>query len=135
MCKIYINLTQHQTTPEQVDAGVVDLSPEQRQQLARLLTLDALPDHLELRSRSRAIGDLVAGLVAEIGTSDGFTPFFLIGGAPFLVSVLAEYLSERFSTDCVYAFSKRVSQEDPVTGVKTSVFKHEGFVKHYSSRV
>lgn len=29
--------------------------------------------------------------------------------------------------DVVYAFSKRVSEENPITGEKKSVFKHEGF--------
>lgn len=132
MAKTIINLTQHIATAEQREAGVFDLSVEHRQELAKLLTIDTLPDYRELRRRAAAIGDIIEVAVNEIGEKEGFVPRLMVGGAPFLMPVLCRLMEERFSTECLYAFSKRVSIEDPVTGVKTSVFKHEGFVPHFS---
>lgn len=132
MTKTILNLTQHAASPEQVEVGVIDLAPELRQELGKLLTFDALPDFRDLRNRALVIRDLISPLVLEVGDREGFVPRLMVGGAPFFMPVLCRVLEESFSTECLYAFSKRVSVEDPVTGVKTSVFKHEGFVPHFS---
>ena len=54
----------------------------------------------------------------------------MIGGAPYLLGPLAKMLIDDFKAVPLYAFTQRVSVEDPTTGVKTSVFKHMGFVPH-----
>lgn len=42
MTRIIVNLTQHQATQSQREAGVFDLDPSQRQELTKLLTFDAV---------------------------------------------------------------------------------------------
>lgn len=130
MAKVYINLTQHAATDEQRSAGVRDLTPALRKELSTLLTVDEVPDLKDLRERALKIARLVAATVQEL-KDNGKSIEFMIGGAPFLMPVLARVLSETYHGTCVYAFSKRVAVEDPTTGVKTSVFAHEGFVHHY----
>lgn len=130
MAKTYINITQHHASPEQVSAGVMDAPEGVRLELCKLLTFEEVPDLHELRERAMAIATLAAGGVDAV-RAVGDTPVFMLGGAPFFMPVLARALSGVHSCECVYAFAKRVAVEDAVTGVKTSVFKHEGFVHHY----
>ena len=119
-----INLTQHTATPEQVTEGVFDLPEEQRQQLAQLLTFRVIPDYQIIRDRVVAIGDLVEPFFQKGDR-------FMVGGAPYLMQPLWAHLDQRYSALALYAFTERVSVEDPATGVKTSVFKHAGWVPHF----
>lgn len=123
MAKI-INLTQHVATNEQVDQGVFDLPPTEQQELKKLLTFNTVPDYQEISRRAVAIGDLV-----EPFFKNGDK--FMVGGAPYLMQPLWLLLDQRFSAEVLYAFTKRISVEDPETGVKTSAFKHAGWVRHY----
>ena len=119
MAKI-INLTQHQATPEQIAADVVDLAPADRARLATLLTFDTLPTRAELDRRA---SDIVEEFAAGYGTA-------MIGGAPFFMSALERALDVR-AIDAVYAFSVRESVEETLpdgTVRKTAVFRHRGFV-------
>lgn len=110
------NFTQHAPSAEQLDAGVVALSPELEARVRSLLTFDEIPEPVELCLRAVEL----ATLAHELGAK-----FVMIGGAPFFMGTLESTLLMR-GIQPVYAFSKRVSTEE--NGVKTSVFKHLGFV-------
>jgi hypothetical protein len=56
-----INLTQHPATPEQRAAGVVDLSPEGRETISRLLTFADIPEGAEVRVRAGMLAQIAAG--------------------------------------------------------------------------
>ena len=117
------NLTQHKATPDQVAAGVVDLPDADREKLMAVLTFDELP----------TLGDIydkvivVVGLAAEVAK-----PYskVMIGGAPYMMSLLQNQLVQHHYVP-VYAFSKRISEDQVVDGIvkKVSTFKHEGFVE------
>lgn len=113
-----INLTQHQASAEQAAVGVIDLSPTFRATLSALLTFDAVPTQAMLQERADAIWSLIEDADHQQET------VFMIGGAPFFMSALESMLIAKGCTPC-YAFTQRISTE--VDGVKTSVFKHEGF--------
>ena len=125
-----INLTQHAATPEQVAAGVVDLSPEKRKELSQLLTFDNLPVKGEVEARAKALADFAAQALKELGLRRVGAPA-MIGGAPFLMVHLHLALIER-RVHPMYAFSVRESVETTLPDgkvVKTAVFKHGGFVE------
>ena len=113
-----INLTQHTATADQLAAGVVDLSPADRARLIVLLTVATVPTLADIRARCQAIADLAVGHDTA-----------MVGGAPWMAAPLEAAL---WVVDCVpfYAFSIRESAEAVVDGktVKTSVFRHAGFV-------
>lgn len=119
-----LNLTQHKATPEQQAAGVLDLPMDCIPRLRELLTFEELPDYAVLRDRADEVADLIELWVIK-------DTEFMVGGAPYFVPVLCSVLQGRYSRPCLHAFTQRVSVEDPATGVKTSVFKHAGFVRHY----
>lgn len=116
-----INLTQHTSTPEQLEAGVVDLSEAQRNKLQQLLTFDRIPQGSLIAAR--------AADIADIAVAHGAT-HAMIGGAPFLMSQLEAALKVQ-GVQPLYAFTQRVTEEQTQqdgTVKKTAVFKHEGFV-------
>ena len=107
------NLTQHKASQEQIDSGVVDVDFDE---LSKLLTFDAPPSKVTMVTRATKI--------ARFASSNGFKAA-MIGGAPYFMSTLEKALIDA-GIKPVYAFSERVSVE--VDGVKTSIFKHGGFV-------
>ena len=115
-----VNLTQHPASREQKEAGVFDLPPEDLNVLKKLLTFDDLPTQVELEDRALSITRL-----AKCGT----TKSGMIGGAPFLMPFL-ERAMKAVGILPLYAFSKRKVTYDE-GGVKTSTFKHEGFVEAF----
>ena len=118
-----LNLTQHKATPEQLEAGVVDL-PDTTQ-LVNLLTFTERPDWNELKTRSNRIAKL-AGDFNKSSPIDAC----MIGGAPFLMPDLQKALHNN-AFEVLYAFSKRVTIEKMDKDgnlIKTSIFKHEGFI-------
>lgn len=120
-----VNLTQHKATQDQKDAGVVDLPEKLRDQLVELLTFDDMPDSYEVINRAHKIARMLDDFVKSKPTAA------MIGGAPFLMPVLDKELRV-FGHKPLYAFSKRESVEKTNpdgTVVKTSVFKHAGFVE------
>ncbi len=142
-----INLTQHRATPEQLDAGVVDLPDSYRTSVIEALTFDEIPDSTEMEYRANAIAFIVScyilGRLCPTGSFEdisyqwgnnniedenvkAFNHSFMIGGAPFFMSTLEQELS--YLGTVLYAFSKRVSM-DGANGEKVSQFKHIGFVK------
>ena len=116
-----LNLTQHAATPEQLEAGVIDLMQHDLASLKALLNFVGLPTRDDVYNRAYAIAALAENLMAES---------VMIGGAPFLMPVLQKALQMRGIT-VLYAFSERVSIEKIVNGVvvKTNEFKHIGFVE------
>lgn len=120
---LIINLTQHQATAEQQEAGVHDLPQELRKQLMTLLTFEEIPTPADLQNRAKGIVDLLEQL-------DQMPTWAMIGGAPFFMPYLEEELEAAFIIP-TYAFSKRVVQEviqPKGTVIKTAVFQHIGSV-------
>ena len=114
---VIVNLTPHPANAEQEAAGVFDLGGEEVYTLKALLTFGVLPTTEAIEQTADQIAALAVGTGASIA---------LIGGAPYLMSAL-----ERALKACgirpVYAFTERVSTEED--GVKTSTFRHVGFVE------
>jgi len=117
-----LNITQHNATPDQKKAGVVDLAEEDRKIVSDLLTFDTVPTIEEMARRATKLADVCKRYGAKRA---------MIGGAPFFMSTLETILESRGIKPC-YAFSKRVvveeTQEDGSV-VKKNIFRHEGFVE------
>jgi len=125
MKKKILNLTQHEATSEQKEAGVVDLTEQEHAKLRNFLTFNDLPSCKEIEDRA----DLIAELASEY--ADPEDRYVMIGGAPFLMSALEDKL-KALCFEPLYAFSKRnVIEEVQEDGKikKTAIFKHIGFVR------
>lgn len=124
-------------TPGQLSAGVVDLPEEGRSKLISLLTFDELPDYKEVLERAKEIAILCVTYAfhaypAEAEKGDISA---MIGGAPYLMAPLTDYLGKE-CIDACFAYTKRVSEEvHQMDGSvhKVNVFKHAGFVPAYSA--
>lgn len=150
---ITINLTQHKATSEQIEAGVLDLPLEMQEELKTLLTFEYLPSVEDIERIARMVSRLALRvLVLQLENSEspvvqaaiilqesgvktaigqvGYYFQFMIGGAPFLMAPLENALKSVFLKP-VYAFSARESVDTIIDDkvVKTSVFKHLGFVE------
>lgn len=115
-----LNLTQHQATPEQVQAGVIE--PKDKKQIQNLLTFTELPTPYE-------VGQAAEGL-ARLAEREG-VKHAMIGGAPYLMGPLEQEL-RRKGIDPLYAFSTRESRGEvqPDGSIKkVAIFRHKGFVK------
>lgn len=127
-----LNLTQHNATPDQRAAGVVDLPADARAELVRLLTFAELPDGDDIMRRARAVAELAALNASgeDREDVDGFADQAMIGGALWLMAPLAFALRMHGITP-VFAFSVRDTEERAQpdgTVAKTTVFRHAGFV-------
>jgi hypothetical protein len=114
-----INLTQHNSTPEQ---QCEPRSNELAKRISDLLTFDELPDLQEITDRAIAL--------ADIASAEGATEV-MIGGAPYLILALDPALRMR-GIEPIYAFSLResVDVEQPDGNiVKKTRFRHLGFVR------
>ena len=111
-----VNLTQHIASAEQVEEGVFQV--EDTTELKRLLTFNKPPTLLEMQERAEAITALALATGATIA---------MVGGAPYFMTWLENALAGA-GIRTVYSFTERVAVENPETGVKTSVFKHTGWV-------
>ena len=121
-----INLTQHNATPEQLTAGVVDVPAELKADLSALLTFTTLPAKEELSEVAMKVAAMAA--ICTQGTD---APAAMIGGAPFLMSAL-EVALRHHGIRPLYAFSERASEEvQQADGTvrKVNYFKHKGFVE------
>lgn len=133
MTKI-LNLTQHEATQEQKEAGVIDLPAEMRAELVDALTFTYCPDSTVVRARAERIAQLCSDYWNHLNANylSTRTTFFtaMIGGAPYLMAPLERALNAQ-RIPAVYAFSERVSTEtEKADGsiVKTSYFRHAGWV-------
>ena len=124
-----LNLTQHAATPEQIAAGVVDLTPAQRAVVSQWLTFETPPSRLDIQTRARLLAQAAdddSSMIGEVGPFEAA----MIGGAPYLMGPLEEALWDVRITP-LYAFSKRESVEtigSDGSVTKTNVFRHGGFV-------
>ena len=119
-----LNLTQHVTTPEQVEQGVYE--PKDKAKVQELLTFEELPTWEELYHRAKEL--------VQIALDEGYD-MVMIGGAPYLMGVLDAEFAE-VGIHAVYAFSKRESVDvhQPDGSIKkTMVFRHAGFVQNYEA--
>ncbi len=117
-----LNLTQHDATPDQLAAGVVEPAEGDKVRIRQLLTFEQLPEGDELKTRAYALGIIAACTGADA---------VLIGGAPYFMVPLEAAMKYR-GLKAFYAFSLRESAEAPdgEGGVrKTQVFKHAGFIE------
>lgn len=128
MVKI-LNLTQHKATPDQVAAGVIDLSDDDRAILSRLLTMRAEDfqfedDGDEYFPRYHPKKEIIDAKINQIITiaQKYHCEAAMVGGMPYLIYVLKDHLRRKNIIPCE-AFSERVSVDGP-DGKKTSVFKH-----------
>jgi hypothetical protein len=134
-----LNLTQHAATPDQVEAGIVDLPSTEKAELVKLLTFDTIPSHKEIFDRADQIADLALkvleqyfsnkyiGLGADLSAPNDYA---MIGGAPYLMGPLEKSL-ETHHINPLYAFSVRdsVDQIQPDGSTKkVAVFRHGGFI-------
>lgn len=115
-----LNLTQHSSTPEQQAQGVFDLQGSDLALLKQLLNFEQLPDRWEVGTRAESLIALARKYEWKR---------VMLGGAPYLMGPLERALEARGLEYC-YAFSTRESVEKVVDGkiIKTSVFKHRGFI-------
>lgn len=121
---IILNLTQHRATPEQIAAGVVDLSDSSdRALLQSALTFNEAPEEADLLARSESIARMVTEHPDRPRSA-------MIGGAPYFMRPLENALWY-WGIRPLYAFSVRESVERALpdgTVEKTAVFRHAGFV-------
>jgi len=111
-----LNLTQHPASEDQISVGVYDLEGEDLAKMKQLLTFKSLPSQQEIDKRAWGLARLTKKV-----------EYAMVGGAPYLMGPLQRVLKQN-NTTALFAYSERVSVEDPSTGIKTSVFKHLGFV-------
>lgn len=121
--KKLVNLTQHSFSKEQVEEcqskgfNVVDTTDK----VKGLLTFTTRPTVAEMWDRA---GDLAIYAIERQATA------VMCGGAPYFMPVL-EQVFDGTGIRVVYSFSERVSVETTQPDgsvVKTSVFKHVGFI-------
>lgn len=124
--KKILNLTQHALTPEQIEAGVCEPTPEDKEFIKKLLTFNksVIGNKKLIENRAYALVDVVNKNYADVWK-------VLIGGAPFLMAPLERALKKCGYTP-VYSFTDRVSVETTQPDgsvVKTAIFKHLGFIE------
>jgi len=115
-----INLTMHNASPEQIEAGVIEPCELSKKTIKAILNFDEIPSHHQLTVQAETLAMYATG----------FATHAMIGGAPFFMEPLAKAL-KAFGVTPVYAFSVRESIEKVLedgSTTKTSVFKHKGFV-------
>jgi len=120
-----LNFTQHDATPEQLSAGVVEPDADNKERIRQLLTFDELPTQSDLRQRATNCAVLACVLLAKYQCDA-----VMIGGAPYFMSHLESAL-RLFRVRFCYAFSSRVADEQiqPDGSVKkVNVFRHVGFI-------
>lgn len=132
MTQKILNLTQHNATPDQIEAGIFEPSVEDKKEIQRLLTFEEIPQKSQMSERAKAIAAIAGKYYDKHAEySEGHGVNVMIGGAPYFMSAMEFYLrSSGFSP--VYAFSKResIDQQQPDGSVKKiQVFKHAGFVE------
>lgn len=122
-----LNLTQHRATPDQLAAGVVDLTGVDREELRELLSFAELPREGEPEARARAIAEIARRAAGNVAEDEEV--FGMIGGAMWLMAPLETALANAGIAP-VFAFSVRESVEttDADGSVrKTAIFRHRGF--------
>ena len=114
------NLTQHDPTPSQLEAGVCPRPVEIKAQIGKMLTVVGIPTKAQLVERASALADMAE----QSGCSDA-----MIGGAGPLMRLLVKELGRRGIIP-LESFSERVSVDVPKpdgTVIKQLTFVHTGW--------
>lgn len=123
-----LNLTQHDATPDQIVAGVMEPHHKGHKEAIRgLLTFDSPPSREAMRGRAERLAKIA------VKYTRGKSPVrrAMIGGAPFFMAHLEQALRD-YGIMPVYAFSARevVEEQDEDGAVtKRAVFRHAGWVE------
>ena len=121
-----LNLTQHNATVQQKEAGVFEPLPGVKESIKKLLTFEKLPSQRILSHNS-----YVLATIAKIECLRNKCNKVMVGDVPYLIHLLVDDLKAKGLIP-VYAFSKRVSIDEPQQDdsvIKIIVFKHEGFIE------
>ena len=120
-----LNLTQHNATATQIEAGIIDLPAELKTALISIITFPATYTKSDLECKARQVLEVVRDYH---GSEVAKTASVMIGGMPSFMPVLERVLSE-YGIKVGYACTDRVS-EDQVQAdgsvKKVAVFKHAG---------
>ena len=117
-----INLTQHEPSPQQVNAGVIS---ERSDEIKALLDFAEMPTFSNIKFKANKLA-----LIAKAVSKTTEATHAMIGGAPYLMAPLEKSLMT-LGIIPVYSFSKRVSYETldkEGKVIKVSEFVHQGFV-------
>lgn len=120
-----LNLTQHNATADQINAGINDLPVDDFQTaLKGLLTFPTQYTRADLEYRALQIHELVRDFC---GTSEEVLEGVMIGGMPSFMPVLESVLISK-GIKVGYACTERKSVDKEVDGkiIKTAVFVHAG---------
>ncbi len=79
-----LNLTQHEASDEQIEAGVIALDANDVDYVKLQLNFDELPSYEDIRNR--------AALIARTAKSYHHVTHAMIGGAPYLMAALEKAL-------------------------------------------
>ncbi len=125
---IIINLTQHNATQDQLEAGVRELPAELKAKAVEALTFDNIPSTGDIINRARELTWVVQAATTDIPRGDAVG--VMIGGAPYLMGHLEDILQEEGFTP-LYSFTRRETVEEKLEDgsvKKTAIFKHVGWV-------
>ena len=119
-----LNLTQHNATADQINAGIIDMPVEFQVALKGLLTFPTTYTRADLEYRALQIHELVRDFC---GTSKEVLEGVMIGGMPSFMPVLESVLISK-GIKVGYACTERKSVDKEVDGkiIKTAVFVHAG---------
>ena len=119
-----LNLTQHNATADQINAGINDLPVDFQNTLKGLLTFPTQYTRADLEYRSLQIHELVRDFC---GTSKEVLEGVMIGGMPSFMPVLESVLISK-GIKVGYACTERKSVDKEVDNkiIKTAVFVHAG---------
>jgi hypothetical protein len=127
MSVVIINLTQHEATEDQKNAGVVNIDEKYKSVLIEALNFRAVPDMAAVMFAT----DQLALIMQWYDPHLSGDVQFMVGGAPYLMACLTRYAP---IYSMLFACSDRVSEEQhmPDGSVrKVNVFKHIGFTPMY----
>jgi hypothetical protein len=119
------NLTQHEPTAKQIEAGLMPRDDRDEAEVKKLITFDWLEEVTPSEMRRRAM------CCAMIAQASG-AKYAMCGGVAYFVRYLENALIE-LGIKPIYSFSERRSVEVEVDGVveKKSVFVYVGFVEAF----
>ncbi len=119
-----LNLTQHNATADQINAGINDLPVDFQTTLKGLLTFPTHYTRDDLEYRALQIHELVRDFC---GTSKEVLEGVMIGGMPSFMLVLESVLISK-GIKVGYACTERKSVDKEVDGkiIKTAVLVHAG---------
>lgn len=126
-----LNLTQHAATPEQLAVGVVDVGPDVRSDVDKLLAFDDVPTATDLDMRAHLFARLAMVCWCTRNPRGGQLPRVMIDPPVYLASAIERNLIE-FGIEPLHSFAKPTltitSTNDDGETVKTLVTEHVGFI-------